>query len=483
MIKKEKVKKIMDKAKIGLIVFILSFISFYTSYSGLLKISGTSEEMAMIFMAILIGVLQYILVFSINKFYISDLFKEKWMKSLLILSAYLITTTISVAFSFSFWYETFSAENYAKRSSELQLTRVKESLIVARSSFKAMGAELITLSNKSAITSERERLYGRTCNPSVGAGEGYYTWLRADDSMKTKKFSEKILLLQTQLNNEIREVSSYIQRFDPKKDVVAFNREVNSRIKEINIEFFKNPILGELTRMLISRSGTNRQHITVIHKHTGRSTTQSCMDREFTDGANRVIGLIKNLKEIDGLHFFDINDKNKLFARTTSVLFAIFNPSIKIKSSNNMENPDDITDDDIKAVSAGFIIDLLILIITLYAKEGKDNSLSEEELDNIINNKSTKKILNIINPYLAEISRHGHFVAVPKEVEVDDETAQLRQIILFFQKKKLIKLVQNEVGIYELSPYFHDDLHHKYPSSTFKIYKIELDKILSSNIG
>jgi hypothetical protein len=477
MWKKEKFKKTIEKIKIGMIVFGLSFISFYTSYSGLLKISGSSDKMAMLFMAILVGMLQYILVFSINKFYIRDIFKKDWIKALLILSAYLITTTISVAFSFSFWYETFSAENYSKRSSALQLNKVRDSLVDAKNSFQLMGSSLMTLSTKSASTSEREKKFGRTCNPNVGSGEGVYTWLRADDSMQTKKYSEEIMSLQSQLDEEIVKVSSYLQKFDPKGDVVAFNREVNNRIKEINIKFFQSPILGELMRMLIERSGANRQHITVIHRYTGHSSTQSCMDREFTDGAKRVIGLIANLKNIEGLHFFDIHDKNKLFARTTSVLFAIFNPSVKIKSSNDMENPDDITDDDIKAVSAGFIIDLLILIITLYAKEGKDETI---ELD--MDNPSKEKLLNIINPYLAEISRHGYFVALPKEVEIDRETARLRQLILTLQEKKLVRLVQNEVNLDELSPYFHDDLRHKYSSATFKVYKIELDKILLMTI-
>ena len=482
---KKMVKKTIEKMNVGFIVFGLSFISFYTSYEGLLKISGVTDntdKAPMLFMAILIGILQYILVFSINKFYIRDLFKKYWLKSLFILSAYLITTIISISFSFSFWYETFSAENYAKRSSELQLNIVRDNIINAKQDFKIMGDSLLQLSKESAITSKREKNYGRTCNSEVGAGEGYYTWLRADDSRETEKYSKDLLRLELQLDDEMHKISSYLQSFDPKGDVVTFNRKVNNHIKEINMNFFQNPILGNLKRMLINRTGENRKHIRVIHRETKQSSIQSCMDSEFTDGANRVIKLIDNLKVIEGLHFFDINDKSKLFDRTTSVLFAMFNPSYEIKSSTDMSSADDITDDDLKAVSFGFIIDFLILIITLYAKEKKDNYLSKDEIDRIMDNSYTKKILNIINPFLAETGTYGYLLAVPKNLKDDDKTARLKQFILYFQEQKLVHLIQNEISVDGLTPYFNNDLYDKYQNTTFKVYKIELNKILLLNI-
>lgn len=114
-------KKSREKISLGIMIFLFSIISFYTSYTGLLKLSGVSEYnyVLKIFMGVLVGVLQFALVFSINSFYFKDVFKKNGIKAIALLSIYLITTTLSVAFSFSYWYEEFSAEDYALRSSTL----------------------------------------------------------------------------------------------------------------------------------------------------------------------------------------------------------------------------------------------------------------------------------------------------------------------------------------------------------------------------
>jgi hypothetical protein len=468
-------------------IFLFSVISFYTSYTGLLKLSGISEDeyILKIFMAVLVGVLQFALVFSINQFYIQDLFKKDWLKAVALFMTYLITMTLSVTLSFSYWYETFSAESYAKRSSELQLNRVRDSLIQAKNSFASMEHSLTMLSNYSETASNREKLYGRTCNPTVGSGEGPFTWLRADDAKLTKEYSAGVKRLQVALDKEIEEVSRYLQKFDPKGNVSGFNRIVNDRIKKINIQFFNSQTLSNLEAMLLQRSGNNRKHIRVINRKTGNVSIENCIDIDFTRGAKKVIDRIRALKPIETLHFFDVSDTKKLFGRTIrvlkEVLKALVIPSYKIKKTDEMVNPDDITYDDISAVSLGFVIDFLILLITLYGKEPKEEILSQEMVMDIINGRYPNEILQSLGIFLAEMT-NCYLIAIPNDLENGDD---IKLLMLLLQQHKLTKLYINNIKAERLNKYFSQELKDTYSKSTFRIYKMNrkrFNKFILQNI-
>ena len=463
------------KEKFSLVIMILLFslISFYTSYTGLLKLSGVGEYnyILKVFMAILVGGLQFALVFSINAFYLKDLFKKDWLKSIALLIIYLITMTLSVTFSFSYWYEEFSAEDYANRSAKLQLNQLKDSLIVAKNSFASMEYSLTKLSNYSETASNREKLHGRTCDATVGAGEGPFTWLRADDAKYTKSYSEYIKKLKTELDSEIAEVSNYLETFNPKGNVVAFNRVVNSRIKSINMKFFNNQTLNSLEGMLLQRGGKNRRHITVFSRKTGNSSVESCMDRDFTTGANRVIKRIHSLASIEMLHFFDMGDTKKLFGRTFGVLKALVDPSYTIKKTEEMSSPDDITYDDIGAVTAGFVIDLLILLITLYAKEPKEDLIPHKVVMDIINGRHSNEVLSSLGDFLAEMNKF-YLIAIPNDVD-DENIENLKLFMLYMQQHKFAKLYVNERKANRLNRYFKKSLRESYPDSTFRLYKLD----------
>ncbi len=471
------------KWNLRVLIFLFSVISFYTSYTGLIKLAGIKEGDYIIqaFLAILVGGLQFALVLSINDFYIKDIFRKYWIKSIALLFVYIITMMLSVTFSFSYWYETFSAENYAQRSATIQLDKLKGSLIDAQESFKSMVNSLKELSIYSYNKSQEENSVGKTCNPRVGRGEGVYTWLRADDATITKEYANKINSLQSSLTNEIAGVSSFLDKFDAKGDVVSFNREVNEKIKSINVRFFQNSTLYDLQQKLKSRSGSNRNHIVVIHQKTnehairptlrGSSSTESCLDRSFTIKAKRVIKQIDLLKPVEPLTFFDMSDTKKLFGRTTKVLVAIFNPSYTIRKDKEIKNPDDIVYDDIYAVSAGFVIDFLILLITLIAKEPKEEIVSASVLKDILNGKFYSELLNGLNHFKAELY-NSYLIAIPNDIE-DDKIENIRLLMLYMQQNKIAKLYVNNKEAKYLNKYFEKSLIKEYQNSYFKIYKIK----------
>jgi len=436
-------------------------------------------------MAILVFGLQFALVYSINAFYLRDLLRKNWVKAIALLLIYLITMTLSVTFSFSYWYETFSAENYAKRNAQLQLNEVKKSLIEAKSSFSTMEKSLTKLSSYSTIKSNQEKNFGGTCGGVAKRGEGPLTWLRADDATYTKSYVKKIKELENSLNSEIEEVSKYLDTFNPKGDVKAFNRKVNEKILKINSDFFKNTTLGSLESMLISRSGKNRQHIYVVSRKTrNHSSIQSCVDSQFTFNADTVIKHLHALKPIAPLEFFDMNDTKRLFGRTTGVLMALINPNYTIKPTNKTTKPTDITYDDIYAVSAGFVIDFLILLITLYGKEPKEGlRVSVDVIKNILKGNHSKEIISELNPFLAEL-HNSYFIALPNDVN-DEKIENARLLTRYMQQHRLAELYIGEQKANRLNRYFPKALKASYPKNTFKIYKInkkQFNKIILQNI-
>lgn len=478
-------KKLKEKRVLIGLIFLFSLISFYTSYTGVLKLSGISETnyLTIAFMALLVLGLQTALVFSINAFYLKDVFTKNWIKAVSLFFIYYITMILSVTFSFSYWYEEFSAESYAQRSSELQLNKVKRNLLQAKNSFAVMETKLTQLSEYSAAKSNREKRLGGTCDPKIGAGESYYTWLRADDSTHTKSYSDDIKELKNQLDTEIDQVSLYLETFDPTGNVVQFNRDVNDRISQINSQFFENETLRGLEEILVKRSGTNRHHIPVVNRKTATTVIKSCMDRDFTIGAKKVINRLNALQPVETVNFFDMKDTQKLFARTTGVLMALLNPSYKIKEIDEITNPTDITYDDIYAVSAGFVIDFLILLVTLYGKEPKENLIPIEVVKDILNGKYSKEILSSLKLFLAELN-NSHLLAVPNDVD-DEKIDNIKLLMLYMQQQKLAKLHINERKSNRLNKYFNKRLQDHYPDNTFRIYKInkkKFNKFILQNI-
>lgn len=464
------------KWSLGVLIVSFSFISFATSYTGLLKLTGVTQEDQVLqtFMGLLVAVLQFALVFSINALYLQDFFKKYWLKSVALLITYLMVMMMSVTFSFSFWYETFSVEAYAKRSFELQVNKVKNTLSEAENSFALMLESLVQLTDYSTTESTREKQFGGTCDPRVGSGEGVYTWLRAEDAKYTQSFSKDLEGLKAELSKEIIALSNYVNTFDPKGDVETFNQTINKNINRINQKYFKNPILTQLNSILKQRSGQSRQSIEVLNRRTNQMNVVSCMDLEFSMNARKVIRSLEGLHPIANVDLFDMSDTKKLFNRTTQVLAALVNPSYEIKEISEMHRPDDITYDDIKAVSAGFLIDILILLLGFVAKKPREHFISAKTVQDILEGKYPSKILNTLTPFLAEVN-NNYLVAVPSESK-DPKVSNLKTLILYLQEQKLVELYINGRKAERFDKYFSQFLMRTYPDSTFKVYRLDKKK-------
>lgn len=139
-----------------------------------------------------------------------------------------------------------------------------------------------------------------------------------------------------------------------------------------------------------------------------------------------------------------------------------------------MNSPNDITYDDIYAVSSGFVIDFLILLITLYAKEPKEDLVPIEIVQNILNGQYPNEVLSSLRLFLAEFNR-SYLIAVPNDMD-DERVFNLKLLMLYMQQQKLAKLHVNERKSERFDKYFSKNLKEVYPSNTFRVYKINKKK-------
>ena len=78
------IKTTKEKWSLHFLILLFSIISFYTSYTGLIKLAGIDEDASILraFMAILVFGLQFALIYSINAFYLKDLIRKNWIKAI-----------------------------------------------------------------------------------------------------------------------------------------------------------------------------------------------------------------------------------------------------------------------------------------------------------------------------------------------------------------------------------------------------------------
>jgi len=457
-----------DKLKATILIIGLSMISFYTSFDGFRKLSNSTDNYIMLIpVALFVILLQSALVFSINRFYLSDIFKREFgIKAILLLLTYLMTTSISIFFSFSFYYQLLSANKYATRSTLFQLHEAKDILTDSSFRFHNVYNSLKSLSIYSTNKSMKEKQFGYTCNSQVGRGEGVYTWLRADDAKLTANFLNDIKGLEKNLNREIAQITQAISQFDPQStNIEKFGEIINSRIKRINSNYLHNPILNNLVKTLKSRSGANRAKIRVLNRNNNAVSIQSCMDSSFTYEAQKVINAIESLKSIEKLEIFDPKDTNKLFERTINVFSTLLtNPS---SISSNATKFDDVTSEDLYSIFFAIMVDLLILFLTIYAKGDKPMNLpSNQIVKQIIAGKSYHKVMNILRPYITETHKN-YLVAIPNQ----NISKELIDLVEYLKEQKLLKFYIADIKGKQLLNTFSNKLKTEFVNQSITIYQ------------
>ncbi len=446
-------------------VFLLSIISFATSYYGFLSLVSDGFWLTKVLFFAVVAVIQIALVYSISQLYFREFFSRHALKAILLLCTYLLSLLISVLFSFNFYYKIFSASEFSHRNVTLQLQIVQERLEDSQSSFDAIHRSLKNLSDYSMKRSIEESTIGGTCDETKIPTPGPRSNLRKYESNLFQSHLEGVETLNKKVAVEIKSIKLMLRQFNPKKDdVEALEERVNQRIATIN-RFLRGGEISLLPKVLSQHKGAKRMQMHSL----GRII--SCPDSKITQKIHAIMENLNSLKFLDKVSFFDANDQQQLIERTINVLLAILPfTGTEVVASENVQNPTDVTQSDVKAIGLGFLVDFFIFFFTILSKEPyRARFFTESSVQEY--HKYT--IRRTLKPFVFE----GHFfyhLIIPNQ----KRNAKVDEIITRFQLDKMVLLSGTNITYQELLP-LHQYRLKNFKEATFQVYKLNKTKYVT----
>ncbi len=443
-------------------VFILSLISFSTSYYGFISLVSDGMLLTKILFFAVVAVIQLALVYSISQLYIQEFFSRYFLRAFLLLFTYLLSLFISVLFSFNFYYKIFSASEFSHRNVTLQLERIKNNLEDAESSFDSVYISLKKLSDYSMQQSIEESKYGGTCDDTKIPTPGPRSALREAESKLFQSHLNAFDELRKTVQSEIAIIKKMLIKFNPKRDDVnKLEEEVNNRITNINRVFR----VGEITllpKILAKHNGSARMHMESL----GRVI--SCPDSQISLKINTINENLHALKMLKKVTFFDANNQQQLIERTINVLLAILPfTSTHIVAIDKVTTPTDVTQSDIKAIGLGFLVDFFIFFFTILSKEPyRAKFFTKDSLSYYIR----YDIRRILKPFVFE-SHFSYYLIIPNQ----KKNYKIDEILTRFKIDKMITLVGNNVD-YDKLLFLHQVKLKNFKNSTFTVYKLDKQK-------
>ncbi|MEN8219441.1 MAG: hypothetical protein ABFS56_24415 [Pseudomonadota bacterium] len=341
------------------IIITLSIISFYTSFDGFITMSfgslSKTPSMIILLLFVLVVALQSILVYALFKFIDVDylILRITW------LFCYGLVMLVSVFFSYSFYYNFIRADNFAEENALSQARQVKDTFQSFQNEFDNIRSTVIALSEYSSEMSERERNYGKTCDPNIGKGNGPRRHFRDQEATLFQSFVTGINALQKKIIQDISMIAAEIETYKT-DEVLNAEAKVNQRITKVNL--YKDAlILKEIKQVVAEHTGDNRYQVQSIDPSTNQRVLIDCPDPAFDRKAKLILSSLNKLQPIPPVKFFNPNDDKQRFARTFAVFIAV--PSIGLGTYAPEDTSNAITKWDMAPIAVGFFIDFLIFLI------------------------------------------------------------------------------------------------------------------------
>lgn len=351
-----------------LFLFILSCISFYTTYDGLVRFSyGSFEQTPAVFIVVLflfVSVLQGMLLFSLF-----EMLRTRILLKITWLSVYIVTMGVSVFFSYSFYYNLFRAESYAFDNFSSQLQRVKNSALDYRDAFKSVQSNTYKLAVYSREKAAEERARGGTCGYLSPPSEGPRSRYRDKEDLVFKGLSKDITGLFKAVSKDIKQLGDLVDQFNKKKmSTEAIQNEMNRTVQRLNAYKADSNILNLRTTL---RS----------HMYEGRVTDGigpkgipiTCPDDNIDFKGTGIIKQIEALPKVKEVKLFNPNSEKEVLTRALTVFMQI--PKVLIPNSwltnmfgkASLDNADatKISSIDFAPLFLGGLIDLFIFIVGL----------------------------------------------------------------------------------------------------------------------
>ncbi len=362
------------RAFIMLFLLVLSSISFYTTYDGLVRFSyGSFEQTPQVFIIVLflfVSVLQGMLLFSLFEMLRSRLvLKFTW------LIVYIVTMGVSVFFSYSFYYNLFRADSYAFDNFSAQLQRVKNSALDYQDAFKMVQIDTTKLADYSRDKAKEEREKGGTCGYISPPNSGPRSRYRDKEDRIFRTLSSDITGLYKSVSEDITQLETLMDKFNQKKmSTDDIQNEMNRTVQRLNSYTSNGNILNLKTTLR-------------AHMYEGRVTDGidpsgvpiTCPDDNIDIKGTGIIKQVDVLPKVKEVKLFNPDSEKAVLTRALTVFMSIPKAIVPNSWLTNMFGKKSVEQADATKISSidyaplflGGLIDLFIFIVGL--AEGIEN--------------------------------------------------------------------------------------------------------------
>ena len=405
------------------LIILLSVISFYTSYDGLVRFSFAKPEDATLLNLAILGLvvfcIQLVLVYSLRKMALSrrTSVKFRW------LPLYILMMCISVFFSYGFYYKLLRAESFAQENFTAQLNQVRDGAQDYLMSFEAVEAGGQQLKQYSERRAREEERFGGSCGDGSVPGKGPRRTFRNNEALVFSAIASSIDPLSKRVREDISKLQLIIEGYRPDtQDVVSLQNEINTIIHELNTS--RNaPVLQESSRVIAQRVGEKRQRI--VPTAAGNIP---CPDSTITLNGNAMLQSIQNLPLMDDVLLFNPFDQRNVLNRAMDVIRSI--PDLMsawwkgVSVESIMKQGKDSTKrDDYVPLLLGALVDFVLLIVGLadgfiarrrnwMSSEFEGEYFSAEDASKLRGITDMKQLASNVQPYLHN-SLGQHFFVIP----------------------------------------------------------------------
>jgi hypothetical protein len=355
-------------AFILLFLLVLSSISFYTTYDGLIRFSyGSFAQTPTVFIIVLflfVTVLQGMLLFSLY-----EMLHSRFVIKFLWLFVYLVTMGVSVFFSYSFYYNLFRADSYAFDNFSSQLNQIKKSALNYQDSFLQIRNDTEKLADYSRRRAEEERQRGGTCGYMSPPNSGPRSRYRDKEANIFTALSSDISDLYDGVSTDIRQLEALVKTYMEKKDNTD---DIQNKMNKVVLKLNRYKASGKVLNL----NSTLRDHMYDRRKTDGKDALGyaiACPDENIDIKGTAIVKQITSLPKVQDVLLFDPNSDVEVLTRALTVFMqipkAILPDSIldKLFTKKTQAEADatKITPLDYAPLLLGGLIDLFIFIVGL----------------------------------------------------------------------------------------------------------------------
>lgn len=418
-----------------LFLLVLSCISFYTTYDGLIRFSyGSFSQTPTIFIVVLflfVMVLQGMLLFSLF-----EILRTRILLKFLWLLVYIATMGVSVFFSYSFYYNLFRADSYAFDNFSAQINQLKSSAGDYQNAFLQIKNDTEKLADYSRRRAEEERQKGGTCGYLSPPKQGPRSIYRDKEAKIFTALSSNITELYNDASSDIRQLEELTKTFtDKDSDTEDIQSQMNKIVQRLNNYQTNGKILN--------LNDTLREHMYEKRKTNGVDSLGypiTCPDENIDIKGTSIIKQVEGLPEVQEARLFNPDSDKEVLTRALTVFMQI--PSMLLPDQwleklfakkDEMEvEATKITALDYSPLVLGGLIDLFIFIVGL--ADGLDNGkkswrlkkfkgryLSTTDIPTMGQVANQMVFLGLLRNHV-ERSRFGYRLIVPSSPhELDDD--------------------------------------------------------------